>query len=135
MILENSVKKTLKAGGVVLGTMLTHLRQPAIAVLMKNAGGITCFLMPSTARSLRDCWTSVSRPRVSLPTIVRVPNSREAQRMYQTLDLGASGLLCPQTESKEQVEFIIHSTNIFPWASEGCPSQQYTSWANTRAPS
>ena len=44
MIQENSVKKTLKAGGVVLGTMLTHLRQPAVAVLMKNAGWDYVFL-------------------------------------------------------------------------------------------
>jgi len=32
MILDNSVKKTLKDGGVVLGTMLTHLRQPAVVL-------------------------------------------------------------------------------------------------------
>ena len=31
MILENPLKRTMKAGGVVLGTMLTHLRQPAVA--------------------------------------------------------------------------------------------------------
>ncbi|MBI2163221.1 MAG: aldolase, partial [candidate division NC10 bacterium] len=38
MILENPLKKTLKAGGVVCGTMISHLRLPAVAVMMKNAG-------------------------------------------------------------------------------------------------
>jgi 2-keto-3-deoxy-L-rhamnonate aldolase RhmA len=121
MILENPLKRTLKAGGVVLGTMLTHLRQPAVAVLMKNAGWDYVFLDAEhgsfTPPSLMDFC--IAARGVNLPTIVRVPSSGEAQRLYQTLDLGATGLLCPQTETRAQVEFIIHSTKYFPMGQRG----------------
>jgi 2-keto-3-deoxy-L-rhamnonate aldolase RhmA len=131
MILENQVKKSLKAGGVVLGTMLTHLRQPAVAIAMKNAGWDYVFLDAEhgsfTPPELLDFC--IAARGVNLPTIVRVPNSREAQRMYQTLDLGATGLLCPQTETKEQVEFIIHSTKYFPMGQRGMSLRNnHTSW-------
>ena len=121
MILENPLKKTMKAGGVVMGTMLTHLRQPAVAILMKNAGWDYVFLDAEhgsfTPPDLLDFC--VAAKAVCLPVIVRVPNSREAQRLYQTLDLGATGLLCPQTETKEQAEFIVHSTKYFPMGQRG----------------
>ena len=121
MILENPLKTTLKAGGVVLGTMLTHLRQPAVAVLMKNAGWDYVFLDAEhgsfTAPSLLDFC--IAARGVNLPAIVRVPGSGEAQRLYQTLDLGATGLLCPQTETRAQVEFIVHSTKYFPMGQRG----------------
>ena len=131
MILENSVKKTLKSGGVVLGTMLTHLVQPTVAVLMKNAGWDYVFLDAEhgsfTPPSLVDF--NIAARGVNLPTIVRVPSSSEAQRLYQTLDQGATGLLCPQTESKAQVEFIIHSTKYFPMGQRGMSLRNvHTSW-------
>ena len=131
MILENSVKKTLKAGGVVLGTMITHLRQPYVAVLMKNAGWDYVFLDAEhgsfTPPELVDF--SIAARGVGLPIIVRVPNSAEAQRMYQTLDLGATGILCPQTETKERVEFIIQSTKYYPMGLRGMSLRNvHTSW-------
>lgn len=131
MIQENSVKKTLKAGGVVLGTMLTHLRQPAVAVLMKNAGWDYVFLDAEhgsfTPPELMDFC--IAARGVALPTIVRVPSCTEPQRLYQILDLGASGLLCPLTESKERAEFIIHSTKYFPMGQRGMNLRNvHTSW-------
>jgi 4-hydroxy-2-oxoheptanedioate aldolase len=131
MIQENSVKKTLKAGGVVLGTMLAHLRQPAVAVLMKNAGWDYVFLDAEhgsfTPPDLMDFC--IAARGVHLPTIVRVPSSAEAQRMYQILDLGASGLLCPQTETKERVEFIIQATKYYPMGQRGMSLRNaHTSW-------
>jgi len=131
MILENPLKKALKAGGVVLGTMIGHLRLPAVAVMLKNAGWDYVFL---------DCEHGTFYPGaladfciaargVNLPTIVRVPSSNEAQRLYQTLDLGATGLLCPQTETKEQVEFIIESTKYYPMGLRGMATRNvHTSW-------
>lgn len=131
MILDNTVKKTLKAGGVVLGTMLTHLRQPAVAVLMKNAGWDYVFLDAEhgsfTPPDLVDFC--IAARGVNLPTIVRVPTCTEAQRLYQTLDLGASGLLCPLTETKERAEFIIHSTKYYPMGQRGMNLRNvHTSW-------
>lgn len=132
MIQENSVKQTLKAGGVVLGTMISHLRQPVVAVLMKNAGWDYVFLDAEHGSfgppELTDFC--IAARGVNLPTIVRVPACTEAQRLYQTLDLGANGLLCPLTESKERAEFIIHSTKYYPLGQRGMNLRNvHTSWA------
>jgi 2-keto-3-deoxy-L-rhamnonate aldolase RhmA len=131
MILENPLKKTLKAGGAVVGTMVGHLRLPAVAVMMKNAGWdfvfVDCEHGSFTPPALSDFC--IAARGVQLPTIVRVPSSTEAQRLYQTLDLGATGLLCPQTETKAQVEFIIHATKYHPMGQRGMSTRNvHTSW-------
>jgi len=131
MILENPLKKTLKAGGVVLGTMIGHLRLPAVAVMMKNASWdfvfVDCEHGSFTQSNLADFC--IAARGVNLPTIVRVPSIHEPQRLYQTLDLGATGLLCPQTETKEEVEAIIHATKYYPMGQRGMAMRNvHTSW-------
>lgn len=131
MILENPLKKTLKAGGGVIGTMISHLRLPAVAVMMKNAGWdfvfVDCEHGSFSAESLADFC--IAARGVQLPTIVRVPNIHEPQRLYQTLDLGATGLLCPQTETKDEVEAIIQDTKYFPMGTRGMSTRNvHTSW-------
>jgi len=131
MILENPLKKTLKAGGVVLGTMIGHLRVPAVAVMMKSAGWdfvfVDCEHGSFTQSHLTDFC--IAARGVNLPTIVRVPSIHEPQRLYQTLDLGATGLLCPQTETKEQVEAILHATKYHPMGQRGMATRSvHTSW-------
>lgn len=131
MILENPLKKTLKSGGVVLGTMIGHLRLPAVAVMMKSAGWdfvfVDCEHGSFTQSHLADFC--IAARGVNLPTIVRVPSIHEPQRLYQTLDLGATGLLCPQTETKEEVEAIIHATKYHPMGQRGMATRNvHTSW-------
>lgn len=131
MILENPLKKTLKAGGVVLGTMIGHLRLPAVAVMMKNAGWdfvfVDCEHGSFTQSDLADFC--IAARGVNLPTIVRVPSIREPQRLYQTLDLGATGLLCPQTETKQEVEAILQATKYHPLGQRGMATRNvHTSW-------
>lgn len=131
MILENPLKKTLKAGGVVLGTMIGHLRLPAVAVMMKNAGWdfvfVDCEHGSFTQSDLADFC--IAARGVNLPTIVRVPSIREPQRLYQTLDLGATGLLCPQTETTQEVEAILQATKYHPLGQRGMATRNvHTSW-------
>jgi len=131
MILENPLKKTLKAGGAVTGTMLVHLRLPAVAVMMKNAGWdfvfVDCEHGSFSPETLADFCLAARG--AELPTIVRVPSSHEPQRLYQTLDLGATGLLCPQTETKAQVEAIIQATKYYPMGQRGMSLRNvHTSW-------
>lgn len=131
MILENPLKRTLKAGGVVIGTMVQHLRLPAVAVMMKNAGWDFVFVDMEhgsfSPESLADFC--IAARGVQLPTIVRVPSIQEPQRLYQTLDLGATGLLCPQTETKAEVEAIIRATKYHPIGERGMAMRNvHTSW-------
>ncbi len=131
MILENPLKKTLKAGGVVIGTMIGHLRLPAVAVMLKNAGWDYLFLDCEhgslTQSNLADFC--IAARGVNLPIIVRVPSIHEPQRLYQTLDLGATGLLCPQTETTAEVEAIIQATKYYPMGQRGMATRNvHTSW-------
>jgi 4-hydroxy-2-oxoheptanedioate aldolase len=131
MILENPLKKTLKAGGCVIGTMIQHLRVPAVAVMMKNAGWdfvfVDCEHGSFSPESLADFC--IAARGANLPTIVRVPSIHEHQRLYQTLDLGATGLLCPQTETREEVEAILQATKYSPRGHRGMAMRNvHTSW-------
>ncbi len=131
MIPDNPLKRTLGAGGVVLGTMIGHLRLPAVAVMLKAAGWDYVFLDCEhgsfSQSSLADFC--IAARGVGLPTIVRVPSIHDPQRLYQTLDLGATGLLCPQTETKEEVEMIIQATKYFPMGQRGMALRNvHTSW-------
>ncbi len=121
MLVENTLKKTLQSGGVALGTMIVHLRQPAVAVMMKNAGWDYVFLDAEhgTFHPAAIADFCITARAVGLPVIVRVPGTSDAQRLYQTLDLGATGLLCPQSETVEQVEFILHATKYYPMGQRG----------------
>ena len=136
MIQENPLKKTLKAGGVVLGTMIGHLRLPAVAIMMKQAGWdylfVDCEHGSFTQSNLADFC--IAARGVNLPTIVRVPSIHEPQRLYQTLDLGATGLLCPQTETKAEVEAIIQATKYSPLGQRGMALRNvHTSWERHKA--
>jgi 4-hydroxy-2-oxoheptanedioate aldolase len=131
MILENPLKRALRAGGVVIGSMVQHLRVPAVAVMMKNAGWDFIFLDCEhgsfSPESLADFC--IAARGVNLPTIVRVPSIHEHQRLYQTLDLGATGLLCPQTETKTEVEAIVRATKYHPLGERGMAMRNvHTSW-------
>jgi 4-hydroxy-2-oxoheptanedioate aldolase len=131
MILENPLKRTLKAGGGVIGTMIGHLRLPAVAIMMKNAGWdfvfVDCEHGSFSPGTLADFC--IAARGVQLPTIVRVPSIHEPQRLYQTLDLGATGLLCPQTETKAEAEAIIQATKYYPMGQRGMAMRNvHTSW-------
>jgi len=135
MIMENPLKQTLRAGGGVIGTMISHLRLPAVAVMMKNAGWdfvfVDCEHGSFTPESLADFC--IAARGVQLPTIVRVPSIHDPQRLYQTLDLGATGLLCPQTETKDEVDAIIQATKYSPMGQRGMSLRNvHTSWGRYR---
>src|SRR5512132_1609382 len=101
MLPENTLKKTLKDGGYVLSTMITQMRLPSVPVMLKNAGWDFLFLDAEHGSFYPGAIADfcLAARGVGLPIIVRVPGSNEAQRMYQILDLGATGLLCPATET------------------------------------
>ncbi len=120
MILENRAKRTLKEGGVVIGTMVAQIRNPAVALVLKAAGFDFFFIdREHGSFSIETMADLILAARgVELPTIVRVPSS-ETQTLAHPLDLGASGILCPHTETREDVEQIIRATKFHPIGERG----------------
>jgi len=120
MIMENRIKRILKEGGVVIGTMVAHLRVPSIVPMLKAAGFDFFFIDREHGSIGVEAMADliVAARGAGIAPIVRVP-ALEPQLLAHPLDLGAAGLLCPQTETREEVELIIRSTKYFPRGERG----------------
>lgn len=120
MILENRVKRVLREGGVAIGTMITQFRSPAVAIMLKAAGFDYFFIdMEHGSLSVETMADlCVAARGAGIATIVRVP-ILEAQALGTPLDLGASGVLCPQTETRADAELIVRCTKYHPLGERG----------------
>ena len=120
MLPENIVKKRLKDGEVVLGVMMSVVRNPAVSGLIAQAGyDFLIFNMEHGDFSIQTVSDLLLGARAAgITALVRVPDTLY-HLMARTLDCGASGLIIPRTETKEQVETIIRSTKYAPMGSRG----------------
>jgi len=120
MIKENRVKRTLRAGGVVLGTMVSHVRTPSIAVMLKAAGFDFLFLDSEhgafNMETIQDI-SLVAREAGIVP-ILRVPGLHD-DHLFRPLDAGVMGLLCPHVETGEQARHIVRATKYSPLGERG----------------
>ncbi|MFQ5881036.1 MAG: HpcH/HpaI aldolase/citrate lyase family protein [Candidatus Methylomirabilales bacterium] len=120
MIMENRLKRLLRNGEVAIGTMVVHLRTPTIAQMLKTAGFdfifIDCEHGGFGVEAMADLIQAARG--VGFPPIVRVPRL-EPQTLAHPLDLGAAGLLCPGTETRQDAELIIRSTKYHPRGERG----------------
>jgi len=124
MLPENIVKKRLKEGEVVLGTMMSVVRNPAVSGLIAQAGfDFLIFNMEHADYSIQTVSDLLLGARATgIPALVRVPDTLY-HLMARTLDCGASGLIIPRTETKEQVETIIRSTKYAPLGARGASTR------------
>jgi 2-keto-3-deoxy-L-rhamnonate aldolase RhmA len=139
----NRVKKALREGSVVIGTMVSTVRSPQIVPMLAAAGWDFYILdaehNPFGWETMTDFMT-VSRYEDIIPMV------RVADPIYhllaRTLDLGAQGLICPRVETREEVEKIIQSTKYYPLGERGASVSgihsgfrdvhpaEYLEWAN-----
>lgn len=132
---ENKVKKALREGKVVVGTLVDFVRTPAIATVMKNIG-FSFIIIDSehsgfSMETISDI-TQVARAAEITP-IVRVP-TQHYDPIYRYLDAGAMGLLIPRIEEKESLERIIRETKYYPVGERGIhplnAHSDYVRWKN-----
>ncbi len=120
MIKENRVKRILRDGGVAIGTMVSHVRTPSIAVMLKAAGFDYFFLDSEHGafdlETIQDICL-VAREAGIVP-ILRVPGT-ENDHLFRPLDVGVMGLLCPHVDSGEQARAIIRSAKYYPLGERG----------------
>jgi 4-hydroxy-2-oxoheptanedioate aldolase len=120
MIRENRVKRTLRGGGVALGTMVSHVRTPSIAVMLKAAGFDFLFLDSEhgafNLETLQDICL-VAREADIVP-ILRTPGLQD-DHLFRPLDAGLMGLLCPHVETEEQARHIVRATKYYPLGERG----------------
>jgi 2-keto-3-deoxy-L-rhamnonate aldolase RhmA len=120
MMKTQQIKSTLQDGTVLIGTFVMEFAIPSIATLFARAGADfiivdmehTTFTIETVGRIIRVARGS------DLPSIVRVP-SLERHFISRALDAGASGVMIPRVESREDVEAIISWAKYAPEGDRG----------------
>ncbi len=114
------IKKKIRAGKSVLGTMLTLISNPNVAYILKNAGFdfifIDCEHGPYTFREVSS-MVALCRA-LDLGVIVRVPQpDRESVQKYS--DMGIDGIMLPMVESAEAAKTAADYGRYIPRGSRG----------------
>lgn len=117
---ENKVKKALKEGKTVFGSMTVEFRSPSIAQIYATSGFDFMFIdtehSPYSIETVVDIiWASKG---ADITPIVRVTDL-EYHFIARTLDLGAQGIMVPRRETVDQVKNIIKFAKYPPLGERG----------------
>lgn len=126
-----TLKQRLQNGEALLGTMVTTFAAADMAKLLNQYGFdffiIDCEHGSFTTREVAD-MIAVARA-VSLPAMVRIPEMRREHALKFT-EMGANGLLLPNTESAEQARMLVDCTKYAPMGHRGVSlSRPHTDFA------
>ena len=110
MLRENKVKRALTQGQVVIGTMISEMRSPAIGLIMAKAGFDFMFIdMEHGAYNIETVADLIKVARLAgIAPLVRVPDPVYFL-LSRPLDAGAMGLMVPRIEDIATVEHIVRS--------------------------
>jgi len=115
-----SLKKRLSDGQLLVGTMISELRNPNIAYMLAQ-NGFDFFILDNEhgAYSLETISDMIAAARgAELPIVVRIPEIRR-ETILKPLDSGAAGLLIPQVNTKQQAQEIIFHAKYPPGGNRG----------------
>ncbi len=106
-----SLRARLKAGELVVGTMISEVRSPNLAHLLARAG-YDYFIIDNEHGSYSPETVSdmIAAARgAGIAVMVRIPEIRK-ETILKPLDAGAAGLLVPQVHTPEQAkEIMVHA--------------------------
>jgi 2-dehydro-3-deoxyglucarate aldolase/4-hydroxy-2-oxoheptanedioate aldolase len=132
----NPVKRTLEAGGVAFGTMVTEFATAGVARLAARAGAeFVLYDMEHTGYEFeRMRWCIAAARADELVPFLRVPDA-EYDFVARALDIGAIGVMVPSIESAEEAQLVADAARYPPvgrrgfgrtfrddWAAEGIPA-------------
>ncbi|MCD6290157.1 MAG: aldolase [Anaerolineae bacterium] len=118
---DNKVRAALKRGEFVIGTMVTEMRSPAIALMLANAGFDFMFIdMEHGSYDLATVADIIKVARLAgIVPLVRVPDGLY-HLIARVLDAGAMGVMVPRVETREQVERAVAALRYPPVGVRGC---------------
>ena len=115
-----TVKQRLRNGELVLGTIISEVRNPNIAYMLAQCGFE--FFIIDNEHGTYDSETvsnMIAAARgAGIAAIVRIPEIRR-ETILKPLDSGAAGLLVPQVNTVEQAEEVIHHSKYPPAGNRG----------------
>ncbi len=116
----NKIKRTLKEGGTVIGTMAFEFCTPGIARLSAEAGAeFIMYDMEHTGWSvetIRDLIATTNPDHIE--PLVRVP-ATQYHFIARVLDVGARGIMVPMVSDARQAEIIVQSGKYPPMGQRG----------------
>jgi 2-dehydro-3-deoxyglucarate aldolase/4-hydroxy-2-oxoheptanedioate aldolase len=117
---ENRVKRTLRQGGMALGTMVFEFNTTGISRIAAEAGAdFAVFDMEHTGWSVETVRALMATSRAAeLAPLVRVPVT-QYHFLARVLDVGAMGLMVPMVESEEQARLIVQFAKYPPVGRRG----------------
>lgn len=126
-----NLKQRLRNGEHVVGTMVTTFASADMAKLLQQYGFdffiIDCEHGSFNTREVAD-MIAVARA-IGLPAMVRIPEMRREHALKFT-EMGAVGLLLPNTESAEQAQMLVDCTKYAPMGHRGVSlSRPHTDFA------
>lgn len=118
---ENKVKRALKRGETVVGTMIQEVRSPAIAQILKVCGFDFFFIDmehgPFSMESVADIIVAARLAEIA--PFIRVPDL-EYSLLSRPLDAGAQGLMVPRVDTPDQVRRMVSFMKYPPVGERGC---------------
>ena len=116
----NPVRRTLRDGGVAIGTFLFEFATTGIARIAAGAGAeFAIFDMEHTGWSVETIRMLVATSRsTAMVPLVRIP-ATEYHFVARVLDMGAMGIMVPMVESAEQARRFVESAKYPPAGRRG----------------
>ena len=120
VIPPNRIKRALKEGRSVVGTMVVEIRQPAIMQLLANAGFDFAIIDNEHGAFNIETIADLSRTavQVGVTPLVRIPDLTYPH-FAQTLDAGAQGIMLPRVTDAEQVREAVRFMKYPPLGVRG----------------
>lgn len=117
---ENTVKKSLAAGGRAFGSMIFEFFTPGLPRIVKNAGAeFALYCMEHTGTGFETLKPQFALCRaLGVVPLARVP-ATEYDFIARALDCGALGVMVPLVDSAEQAELIVSCTRYPPAGRRG----------------
>jgi len=115
-----NIKERLANNEQVIGTMITTFTSPDISKILQSCGFDFCMIdCEHGAFTTREAANIIAVARsISMPVMVRVPlMSREP--VLKFMEMGANGLLLPNTESAEQAAELVDCAKYAPLGHRG----------------
>jgi 2-keto-3-deoxy-L-rhamnonate aldolase RhmA len=120
---RSDLRRRLKSGETVIGTMVQEVRTPAIAQILKQVGFDFFMLdMEHGAFNLETAAEIIRAARLcEFCPLVRVAGP-QYELIGRILDQGAMGVMLPRVESRSEVEFLVQSIKYPPLGKRGMSS-------------
>ena len=117
---DNPVRRALKAGRTVVGTMIQEVRSPGIALLLADVGFDFFFIdMEHGAYDLETVADIIKVARLAgIVPLVRVPDN-EYHLIARALDAGAMGVMVPRVETVNDVARAVAAMRYPPVGRRG----------------